>query len=323
MRRRSACAWTVRTACATLDVDMRAGWQVVLRDSHRNSRPRAFPDPAPCPALALTSMSAARRYPALHDGKAPHRSHRRLPTICAAHTRSKAFDVDVMTAPPTWSADGAQHYINQGGAEMVTFTPGGAWTEAGVKVGDYTFRSFPLPDHPGQYFSLFAFSWQLPVDTPMCVYATQSDRRAGAIRFLAQSLSRRSSAPAPFRLEDMNIDRIVNQIDPRAQNPRRPGDALRLHQQRDAQGEQQNARRSAPADRAEVSLDRRVPAHGGFHRGSPFRRSPHLHLAGQKGGPAGASGLRSGQSRALARSPPPTTAESSGRRTWASTATAS
>ena len=55
---------------------------------------------------------------------------------------------------------------------MVTFTPSGAWTEAGVKVGDYTFRSFPLPNHPGQYFSLFAFFWQLPVDTPVYVYAS-------------------------------------------------------------------------------------------------------------------------------------------------------
>jgi len=68
-------------------------------------------------------------------------------------------------------ADGVQHYINQGGSEMAVFTPSGAWTEAGVKVGDYTFRSFPLPNHPGQYFSLFALSWQLPVTTPISVYA--------------------------------------------------------------------------------------------------------------------------------------------------------
>jgi len=44
-------------------------------------------------------------------------------------------------------------------------------------VGDYTFRSFPLPDHPGQYFSLFAFSWQLDPATPMWVYATNPTAR--------------------------------------------------------------------------------------------------------------------------------------------------
>ena len=51
------------------------------------------------------------------------------------NTDSKTLDVDVMTAPPHVVADGVQHYINQGGSEMAMFTPSGAWTEAGVKVG--------------------------------------------------------------------------------------------------------------------------------------------------------------------------------------------
>jgi len=109
--------------------------------------------------------------PALHDGKA------RVVVSAVSNdfrgkTTTEAFDVDVMTAAPRITADGAQHYINQGGSELVTFTPSGAWTEAGVKVGDYTFRSFPLPNHPGQYFSLFALFWNLPADTPISVYAS-------------------------------------------------------------------------------------------------------------------------------------------------------
>ena len=82
-----------------------------------------------------------------------------------------------------------QHYINQGGSEMAVFTPSGAWTEAGVKVGDYTFRSFPLPNHPGQYFSLFALSWHLPVTTPISVYREQSFGRGGEDHVLVQSVS--------------------------------------------------------------------------------------------------------------------------------------
>ena len=54
------------------------------------------------------------------------------------------LDVDVITSPPRVVADGAQHYINVGGSELVTFTPSGYWTEAGVKVDKYTFRSFPF-----------------------------------------------------------------------------------------------------------------------------------------------------------------------------------
>ena len=73
--------------------------------------------------------------PALHDGKASL-IVRAVSNDFRGKTDSKAFDVDVMTAAPRVVADGVQHYINQGGSEMATFTPSGAWTEAGVQVGN-------------------------------------------------------------------------------------------------------------------------------------------------------------------------------------------
>jgi len=150
--------------------------------------------------------------PELHDGKAKV-------TIAAVSndfrgkSTSLSWDVDVMTAPPRIVADGVQHYINQGGSEMVSFTPSGAWTDAGVKVGDYTFRSFPLPNHEGQYFSLFALSWQLPPDTPMYAWASNPSGAQAKASFWAKVF------PKQFRkstitLESMNLDRLVNQIDP-------------------------------------------------------------------------------------------------------------
>jgi len=150
--------------------------------------------------------------PELHDGKA-----KVIITAVSNDFRGKTttqtFDVDVMTAPPRIVPDGAQHYINQGGAEMVTFTPSGAWTEAGVKVGDYTFRSFPLPNHPGQYFSLFAFFWQLPVDTPISVFASNPSGAEAKASFWTKIF------PKQFRkstiaLESMNLERMVSGIDP-------------------------------------------------------------------------------------------------------------
>jgi murein DD-endopeptidase MepM/ murein hydrolase activator NlpD len=148
---------------------------------------------------------------ALHDGKA------RLIVTATSNdfrgkTDSKSFDVDVMTAPPHVVADGVQHYINQGGSEMATFTPSGAWTEAGVKVGDYTFRSFPLPNHPGQYFSLFALSYQLPVSTPISVYARNPSGAEAKTTFWYKVFPKKFRA-STILLESMNIDRIVNQID--------------------------------------------------------------------------------------------------------------
>ncbi len=171
--------------------------------------------------VTLTSSVGRKPMPALHDGKA-----RIVVTAVAddmaAETTTKTLDVEVMTAPPTVSADGVQHYINQGGSEMVTFTPGGAWTEAGVKVGDYTFRSFPLPGHPGQYFSLFALSWQLGPDTPMWVYASNPAGSQARSDFWHKIFPKTFHA-STIKLEDMNIDRIVNQIDP---DHKIPGDLV-------------------------------------------------------------------------------------------------
>lgn len=171
--------------------------------------------------VTLTSIVGRRKFPSLHDGKA------QITVTAVANdmgglTVQKTLDVEVMTAPPTVAADGVQHYINQGGSEMVTFTPGGAWTEAGVKVGDYTFRSFPLPGHPGQYFSLFALSWQLSPDTPMWVYATNPTGAQARSDFWHKVFPKQFRE-STIRLEDMNIDRIVNQIDP---DHKIPGDLV-------------------------------------------------------------------------------------------------
>src|SRR5690606_26548407 len=88
-----------------------------------------------------------------------------------AHSAEIRTPVQVSLTPPAVSADGFQHYINQGGAELVTFTVSGYWTEAGVRVGPYTFRSFPMPGKSeSERFSLFAFPWDVPADTIPVVY---------------------------------------------------------------------------------------------------------------------------------------------------------
>jgi murein DD-endopeptidase MepM/ murein hydrolase activator NlpD len=159
----------------------------------------------------LTVKVGKQSAPALHDGKA------RLIVSAVSNdlrgrTDSQSVDVDVETTAPRVVADGVQHYINQGGSEMVTFTPSGAWTEAGVKVGNNTFRSFPLPNHPGQYFSLFAFSYQLPIDTPISVYASNPSGASAKTTFWYKVFQKKFRA-STIKLESMNIDRIVNQID--------------------------------------------------------------------------------------------------------------
>ncbi|HUD99220.1 MAG TPA: M23 family metallopeptidase [Bryobacteraceae bacterium] len=129
-------------------------------------------------------------------------------------TTTASSEVDVVLEPPRLVVDEEQHYINQGGSELVTFTVSGDWSDAGVKLGPNTFRSFPLPGRPkNERFSLFAFSWDLPVNTVPHVYARNAAGTEVTGRFWYKVF------PKPFRTRDLEItdaflDKVVNQIDP-------------------------------------------------------------------------------------------------------------
>jgi murein DD-endopeptidase MepM/ murein hydrolase activator NlpD len=81
-------------------------------------------------------------------------------------------DVKVVTQPPTVSADSEQHYLYLGMADLVTMNVTGSYNEAGVRVGDETFRAWPMPGGKAGYFSLFAFAWNMPQGTAPVVYAS-------------------------------------------------------------------------------------------------------------------------------------------------------
>ena len=151
--------------------------------------------------------------PFLHEGKA------RVTITATANdligkTDSQSFDVQVITQPPRVVADGVQHYINQAGAELVSFTPSGYVTDSGVQVGNRRFGSFPLPSDPQrQRFSLFAMPWDEPLDARIFVYATNPTGAVGQATFWYKTF------PKKFRTRDIELtdeflNHAVNDIDP-------------------------------------------------------------------------------------------------------------
>jgi hypothetical protein len=128
---------------------------------------------------------------------------------------SAAASVKVILAPPRVVPDDAQHYINQGGMELAVLTPSGSWTDAGVKVGKYSFRSFPLPGHPERRFAMFAYPWDLPDNVVPMVFARNSAGAEATAQFWFKLF------PKKFRVRDFPVDdalitKLVNQIDPTA-----------------------------------------------------------------------------------------------------------
>jgi murein DD-endopeptidase MepM/ murein hydrolase activator NlpD len=160
----------------------------------------------------VTFEAGTKNAPSLKDGKA-----RLIVEATSNDLRGSAAeegrDINVITRPPSVAADGAQHYINQGGAELVTFSVQGFWTEAGEKSGSYTFRSFAVPGKAGQRFSLFVYPWDLPPDTAPFVYARNPAGNEAVGHFWFKVF------PKKFRKRDLPLDdaflnKVVSEIDP-------------------------------------------------------------------------------------------------------------
>jgi murein DD-endopeptidase MepM/ murein hydrolase activator NlpD len=124
-----------------------------------------------------------------------------------------ALDVDVILRPPSVAADGLQHYINQGGSELVSFTPSGSWIESGGRVGSQTFRSFPKPGSAGERFSLFVYSWDTPPSTEPVVYAKNQAGTEATGHFWFKVFPKKFRA-RELPIDDQFLNKVVNQIDP-------------------------------------------------------------------------------------------------------------
>ena len=168
------------------------------------------------PARRVTFEAGKNKAPNLKEGKA------RLVVEAVSNDLrgakdTAATDVDVILAPPRVIPDGFQHYINQGGMELVTFSTSGSWSEAGAKVGKYTFRSFPLSGKPaGERFSMFAYPWDLSSDLTPLVYARNLAGTEATGHFWFKVF------PKKFRVRDFPISeplmqKLVDSVDPTGQ----------------------------------------------------------------------------------------------------------
>jgi murein DD-endopeptidase MepM/ murein hydrolase activator NlpD len=163
-------------------------------------------------ARSLTFEAGRNKAPELKEGKA-HLMVEAVSNDLRGSADSASAEVNVVLTAPRVMADGLQHYINQGGMELVTFTPGGTWSEAGVRVGKYTFRSFPLPGHPDEQFAMFAYPWDLPADVTPEIYVRNLAGTEATAKFWFKLF------PKKFRVRDFPVDdalmeKLVNSVDP-------------------------------------------------------------------------------------------------------------
>lgn len=130
-------------------------------------------------------------------------------------TDAKSYDVIISMEPPRLSVDDLEHIINQGGSELVTFTVSGYYTESGVVVGNYRFRSFPMPGgkSPDDRFCLFAFPWDVPADVHPLVYAKNPGGQEVTAPFRVK-IHAKKFRKRELDLSDEFLEKAVADIDP-------------------------------------------------------------------------------------------------------------
>ena len=125
-------------------------------------------------------------------------------------------DVTVITQMPTVSADSEQHYLYLGMADLATFTVTGSFSEAGVRVGDQTFRAWPMPGGKPGLFSLFAFAWNMPAGTVPEAFAGNGPGSDVSSPLVVQFPKKEQPKYTVHDLQvsDGFMQKVVNELDP-------------------------------------------------------------------------------------------------------------
>jgi murein DD-endopeptidase MepM/ murein hydrolase activator NlpD len=121
--------------------------------------------------------------------------------IRAAPTTVTTVALPVRLVPPALEVMSTQHYVAQGGAEVVVYRAGPTSVRDGVEAGDWFFPGFPLPGGGERdRFALFAVPWD--VDDPAKVRLVAADEvgNARSAAFVDQFF------PKPPASDDIELD---------------------------------------------------------------------------------------------------------------------
>jgi murein DD-endopeptidase MepM/ murein hydrolase activator NlpD len=159
--------------------------------------------------------AGARTIPQLKDGKATLVVEAVSNDVLRRRGRWQA-DVTVVTRPPSVAVDSDQHYLYLGMADLVTFSVTGSYTDAGVRVGNETFRAWPMPGGKPGLFSLFAFAWNMTPDTVPLVYASNGpgNEATGTMVYQFPKKEQPHYTTHDLQVSDAFLNKVVNELDP-------------------------------------------------------------------------------------------------------------
>ena len=121
-------------------------------------------------------------------------------------------DLPVRFVPPRAEVLTTQHYINQGGCDMVLFKVSEGTVESGVQVGNYFFPSWPVKDSvPTTRLCIFAFPYDVDPTTPARVVARDDAGNQTLVNFNYRVFPKRFN-PDTINVTDDFMQRVVPPI---------------------------------------------------------------------------------------------------------------
>ncbi len=128
---------------------------------------------------------------------------------------------------PTVTLTSSNHYINQGGADVLTYKVTGDVFWSGVRVGPYLFKGYRMPsksDDDGHRFAFFVFSYELPVDTEIKVIARDAAGNEAETTLRPTRLFAKNFRKRKINISDRFIDAKVKEIIDRVESLNDTGD---------------------------------------------------------------------------------------------------
>jgi hypothetical protein len=123
-----------------------------------------------------------------------------------------SLTLPVRFTPPQIGVITTQHYINQGGCDMVVFYVSPGTVESGVQVGKYFFTSFPVkPSMSETRLAIFAYPWDLDPATPAQIVA-RDDAGNQALATFSYRVFPKKFHTDTIALDDAYIARVVPPI---------------------------------------------------------------------------------------------------------------
>jgi murein DD-endopeptidase MepM/ murein hydrolase activator NlpD len=121
-------------------------------------------------------------------------------------------DLPVRFVPPRAEVLTAQHYINQGGCDMVLFKVSQGTVESGVQVGIYFFPSWPVTDSDSATrMCIFAYPYDLDPTTPARVVARDDAGNQTLVNFNYKVFPKKFKSDT-INLTDDFMQRVVPPI---------------------------------------------------------------------------------------------------------------